>query len=162
MATILESIVLESDLGISCIGSIWKNVRNADSQTPSQTYWVKICILTRYSDNSHARWSLRSSGLDREKYEKQSGVKSAEESFKVLPSLEQCEKWKLRVYGQLFLRNLIKPFWSEYLFLNLQNETNPTHLVGLTDVSIRESDKTIYMMSSFQTWKFYIILLLMH
>lgn len=49
---------------------------------------------------------MRNTGLGKEKFEQQSGVKSAEEMFQVQPSLEHMRS--RRVDGLSFIRNLIK------------------------------------------------------
>lgn len=40
----------------SSIGITWKLVRNAKGQDPSQTSWIRLCILTRWLDDLHAHW----------------------------------------------------------------------------------------------------------
>lgn len=34
------------------VSNSWELARNADSQVPSQTYWIRIRILTRFPDDS--------------------------------------------------------------------------------------------------------------
>ena len=42
----------------------WRLVRNADSQGPPQTYWIRFCILTRSPGHSYAHFCLRSTALE--------------------------------------------------------------------------------------------------
>ena len=38
----------------------WGPVKTAESQASQQAQWDRICILTRFLNNSHMHWSLRS------------------------------------------------------------------------------------------------------
>ena len=44
----------------SSISITWEPVRNAEGQAPVLACQVRICILTRFSDDSHTHLSLRS------------------------------------------------------------------------------------------------------
>lgn len=47
MSNVLNSCQTEGSFKISSIGIIWEPVKNAEAKTSTQTYWIKVWILTK-------------------------------------------------------------------------------------------------------------------
>lgn len=62
---VTKSLATQCGPWTSSIRIIWELARNAESLSPAQTYWIRICLLTKSTGDLHAHYSFRSTDIEK-------------------------------------------------------------------------------------------------